>query len=85
MKWTTIGVVAQDPVHSTLVKDAATLGGIPFLVESLDNSGSSFSVQIVPKDSSDNIRFFRDHHQLAVLPTVAQHLSLIHISEPTRH
>ena len=23
-----IGVVAQDPVHSTLVKDAATLGGI---------------------------------------------------------
>ena len=37
-----IGVVAQDSVHGTLVKDAATLGGIPFLVESLDNGGSSF-------------------------------------------
>ena len=68
-----IGVVAQDPVHGTLVKDAATLCGIPFLVESLDNGGSSFSIQIVPKDSSDNIRFFRDHHQLSVLSTVPQH------------
>ena len=68
-----IGVVAQDPVHGTLVKDAATLGGIPFLVELLDNGGSSFSIQIVPKDSSDNIRFFRYHHQLAVLSMVSQH------------
>ena len=31
-----IGVVAQDSVHGTLVKDAATLCVIPFLVESLD-------------------------------------------------
>ena len=68
-----VGIIAEDPLHGTLVKHAAALGGISAFVQPFGDGGDTLSSQVVIEDASDDLRFFRNNGQLPVLPAVAQH------------
>lgn len=46
-----VGIIAEDPLHGTLVKHAAALGGISAFVQPFGDGGDTLSSQVVIEDA----------------------------------
>ena len=67
-----IGIVAENSFHGTLVEYAAVLCNIAAFVQPPGDGGYTLPGEVIVKNASDDLGFFRDNDQLIPLPAVAQ-------------
>lgn len=67
-----VSIVAKNALHGTLVEYAAVLCNIAAFVQPPGDGGDALPGEVIGKNASDDLGFFRDSDQLIPLPAVAQ-------------
>lgn len=67
-----ISIVAENALHGAFVEYAAVLCNIAAFVQPPGDGGDALPGEVIGKNASDDLAFFRDNDQLIPLPAVAQ-------------
>lgn len=67
-----VSIVAENALHGAFVEYAAVLCNIATFVQPLGNGGDALPGEVIGKNASDDLGFFRNNDQLISLPAVAQ-------------